>query len=469
MGLTSSALTLTLATLSWVIFRQEIWNLSSTAPMIPLKSSVFELPMFLLGNHRLILPDWSMPLITALLSIIGPLTAVCLFAIARKGFDQSRLLSFSVSLVALIAVYPFSLPGADPSAIFPWLASLFFLIPLFKPLSSLSLWLFASLGLLLTLISPAQLGFVFWLAMSFAFARLFHFLLIDRLSLKRSERRNLSVKFLQFTGGLLLLLSIAMAAQRNGQLQAPIGYSKLWYLSVSGGLLALLLSAFQPWQTLRWLSLATFCQGLLFFKNLEISVIVAHMIMTTLIIAEISQWLSKRLQLLQSDVLRVAYVLGSLAIAFGAMTWIGKYRSLERDFNPEWIEALNSIDRSSDKGAYVLGGGLFFLSHFRPAQFTYDPSLVLESSEDRWADYLKNANLNSIIIEVPKLQEFWSDWISAGKNPDKINRSLLNRIVDTRKRSSKEAAPESSSLRNFKVDLEPRYQDLMIVRLMPQP
>jgi hypothetical protein len=469
MGITSPILSITLIVLSWVFFRQEVWNLTAQAPLVPVSSSVFELPVALLGNHRIILPDFLLPALLGMLSILAPFAAIILFVLTQRLFPQSRVIGFIASLVVLAVIYKFALPGTSPSPLFPWIVSALFLIPLSQETSSLKLWLYASLGVAISLLFPQFKTLILWAAFSLTLARVLHFLLVDRLRLKRSESQNLSFKLMQFIGGLALLAFIFLALQRIPLSMEHAGPSKLWYLSFSGGVLALILSTFQPWKTLHWMSLATFCQGALFFSNLDTAVIGAHVLLVVLLLIEIVHSMSKRFTLLASDGIRITFALLALTTSLFGCVWIAQKQEVQRDFDPEWLSVLSSLEPQIPQGSYVIGNGLLFLSQFRSSNFQFDPSLLLEPSTQKWVNYLKENNLNRIIIEIPHLQNFWSDWIRAGQKPEKINKSLLARILEVSKKETSNGSDSEDFKNYFEIESNEALEDLLVVRLAARP
>ena len=469
MGITSSILSTTVLILSWVFFRQDVWTLSSGAPLIPTSSSVFELPTEILGNRRIILPDGSLSLFLGFMSILAPLTALLIALISRKLFNQSRMMSFVAGLAALVISYRLALPGADPSPLFTWIIVGIFLFPLSRATSGLQLWALASAGVVLGLSFPQYQSLVLWSALSIALARCLHFIVIDRLSLKRSERRNLSLKALQFIAGLSLFAFVVFTFQRSESFSQGLGQSTLWYLSFSGGILAFLLSFAQPWQSLTWMTLATFCQGALFFQSFDIPVIATNIYLLGRLVYELIRRLQQRFTTLSSQILKTTLAAILLLISFGSFAWLAKTSETKRSFNPQWIDVLESLDRQSTRGSFVIGNGLMFLSQFRATPFTYDPDLLLEPSEERWTKYLNQNNLDKIIVELSVLQGFWSDFIRAGNNPEQINKSVLGKILSDLKRLEKKDSKLDQNNRNFKVERLPEIEDLVIVRLTARP
>ncbi len=469
MGITSPILSITLILLSWIFFRQEVWNLSAQAPLIPVTSAVFELPVALLGNHRLILPDFVLPVFLGLLSILAPLAALALFLLTRRLLPQSRVIGFTASLIILAISYRYALPGTSPSILLPWIVSALFLIPVSQETSGLKLWLYATAGVTLALLFPQLKALVLWAAISITFSRIFHFLLIDRLRLKRSESQNLHFKLMQFIAGMSLLGFVFLALKHVPFHPGDAGPSKYWYLSFSGGVLALIASTFQPWKTLQWMTLATFCQGVLFFSTMNTAVIAAHALLGALIVIEAVHSMSNRFSLLKSDGIKITHAFVALTIALFGCVWIAQRQEVQRDFDPEWLSVLASIDPQVPQGSYVVGNGLLFLSQFRQSNFQFDPSLLLEPSTQKWVNYLTENNLDRIIIEIPQLQAFWSDWIQTGQKPERINDSVLARILKFTKRGKNPGTESQDFMNYFEIESNESLEDLLIVRLAARP
>lgn len=468
-AVTSPILSITLIILSWVFLRQEVWNLSAQAPLIPVSSSVFELPVALLGNHRMIMPDFLLPVFLGILSILSPFAAIILFLLTQRLFPQSRVIGFTASLIVFALIYKFALPGTSPSLLFPWIISALFLMPISQDTSSLKLWLYASVGVAASLLFPQFKTLILWAAFSLTLARALHFLLVDRLRLKRSESQNLSFKFMQFIGGLALLAFIFLTLRQIPLSAEDAGPSKLWYLSFSGGILALALSTFQPWKTLHLITLATFCQGVLFFSNLDVPVIAAHVLLVVFILIEVVHKMNQRFTFLTSDGIKATFALLALTTSLMGCVWTAQRQEIQRDFDPEWLSVLPVLEPEALQGSYVIGNGLFFLAQFRPSNFQFDPSLLLESSTDKWLSYLKENNLNRIIVEIPHLQNFWSAWIQAGQKPEKINSSLLARILDFNKGRSAKVNESDDFKKYFEIESNEALENLLIVRLAASP
>lgn len=412
--------------LPWLVFSPSLWVFTPQTAVFPLQPETFEITFKALQNHRLILPSAWMYFILPIFSFLSPmllfLWSLLLTALlpGPKKFRVGAALAFSLS------VYYLGAPHMTPDRAFQLLFFTVIVSPLLRPLPPLVLWLFGSIAVFFSFVFKDYAFLFLWMAASLLAGHITTFLFAEKTAPNRYERMHPLESFFKRTG-FFLFLTWMIFSLVGFSFSNEIGPSPYWWLAWIVGFLCAGITWFNPWQLSRWLAPALFAQGLLFSDTLFWPVLViGSWCLIKLLLECIQRW--EFAQKLSPTVLQAG--LASFATILVLLPTIHILISEdERRLSPAWTSVLQKIKKDDSRGFLIVGDALPFLANFHPASFVTDDSVLLEPSEQRLLEYMNQRNIDSAVIDTLHLKNLWKKWIAEGLEPEKINQSVISRLV----------------------------------------
>lgn len=200
--------------------------------------------------------------------------------------------------------------------------------------------------------------------------------------------------------------------------------SSIWWVSLLSAGLCVFLAFRAPWQSKRWIGLATFSLGLLLFSGLDFAVSLAGALLFIELLHSFdeissSNWFKKSRHIITSLLL-----IAPLSI----MTLAALRYDNTRSFDTSWNIVLNQIARDQISNIAIMGDAVEFLSRFYTGNIIQNPIQILEGSEEKMQAWMKDEQISKWIVDVDYLKKYWRNLIREGADPEQINASVLSRL-----------------------------------------
>lgn len=441
-----------------VFFSKDVWMLNPVAPFLPLNSQIFEDLAQFFGGYRLVLPEEVVtPSLFVLTYIPLLLLGVVFFVVRKMDFGKNlhpNLIAFCTACI----LTTLARPGLSAAPLWDVLLHLIFLIPLIQNVPNLWIWLIGNLGILAAFVRDDLRPVLFWAAVSILFASALNFTLVERTRINRNHKKNLLSFSAQSLGLLIFALWILIQTLSQPFTETLVGTSPHYWLAFGGGAFAVLLSYLVPWETKRWMAIATFFQGMLIFKTLLLpSLILLVYLGLRLIGVVLAATLNPKSKMAIPSIRWSLIILGILFMNI-RLTKVEAPRTLPE----EWVDILGHLDEDS---YFVYGQGWPLLAQFRDSNFFSDESWILEKSEDVWKRRLEAINATQVIIHVESLKSLWTAWIAAGKKPEQINQSMLSRLIVYKGEAVRSPTLKLNAVKGFKIEPLTEKSEIVLIKL----
>ena len=281
-----------------------------------------------------------------------------LFFYATPGEVHEKLARYSFSCLCLLLIYP-------------------------TKVSILRLWILVnSLGFF-ALFWPELRAIFLWTLIALVMKEVFVFFFIHKLRPEHFDFKN------QIKSSSFKLLSAFMVSIWILSIRRPFeshAISSIWWVSLLSAGLCVFLAFRAPWQSKRWIGLATFSLGLLLFSGLDFAVSLAGALLFIELLHSFdeissSNWFKKSRHIITSLLL-----IAPLSI----MTLAALRYDNTRSFDTSWNIVLNQIARDQISNIAIMGDAVEFLSRFYTGNIIQNPIQILEGSEEKMQAWMKD-------------------------------------------------------------------------------
>mgnify|MGYP007097581300 CR=1 FL=1 len=448
-------------------FQQNVWVFKSHALHLPLHVGVFEDFFQLLGGSRIAFPHALMPLVTTILTFLGPFFLLLLFYCLVIWLPIRQSLASLLGFAVCIALTPFARAGDSPHLIAHLWITVFILSLLFESTPGTKLWILGTFAVAASFLFESLKPLTAWVLLSFAFGQIVNFIFVNRLSPARKDRLRLPWFSLEWVGTVLFAIWVLVTLLRSPLPENYFGPSPLYTLSFVTGALCVLNCWLNPWVSEKWLTLATLSQGALIFRTLDTALwIVTAYASIALLDYFISKILPENFEVPRWGArLSSFFTLISLVIIGWLMTTSAPS---QRQLRTDWVDVSRFLEPESTRGLLVVGSGLPFVATFHPGVVATKEDILLEANEDKFVHAMESLHTSKIVIEEAYLKQQWSSWIEAGRSPQVINRSILSKLVNYQGKAIKTPTLSITALERFKViNSEDIPKGFLIVDVLP--
>jgi hypothetical protein len=320
------------------------------------------------------------------------LLASALFFIARPGESYLDLGIATYSLLCLLVIYPTNV-------------------------SFLRLWLLINTLGFFSLYWLELRPLFIWTLISLILRESFVFIFAYRLRPEHRDFKNplksLGLRLMSTLLVVVWLISIKPDFEAHQ-------FSSFWWLSFVAPILCVLLAFKNPWESKRWIGLASFSLGLLLFSNLSFGVFFVT-------IALFFEWANS---LFETFFIKIRLWMASLllSLSFLGMGFLALHFNTVRSFDLGWVKVFNHLPKELNENIAIIGDAIGFLSLFYRGSIIQNPSQVLEGSEKEMAKWMNEEKIGQWVVDRSFLTKYWKDLIQSGIAPERINVSILSRL-----------------------------------------
>lgn len=407
--------------LVWVISALAFWKFTPW----PLDAQSFSLSFEILNHQRFVLPTTLAYPYTFIFVVLSFLIYGSSYALLHQILPPAQKLGCSLVLAA--PFFFLTTLGSSASSLFHYFIYLLFLLPLFRRLSFVSLWILACVGAYISNAFPDYQFFIVWTVISLLIGPSLHFLLVERAQMKRAHKRDYLFYLPLFIG--LNLLGFWVLAyiltKSNNLIVFSASHSFLFPYLCS--LECIILAWFRPWDSRRWLTLNIFAQGGLLSPSLQFPLVLISAVLFLEILQSegIEKLFFERVPKFIKTSFSALLILTPLAF----MLYQAKTHHPERTWSLHWLQSLHAVEENKNEGFLIIGRGLPYLAHFIRGPLISDDSFLLEMNEKELLEKLSREKIQNILIDKTYLSEFWTQWIASGRTPEISNSSVITRAI----------------------------------------
>jgi len=391
------------------------------AGIFPLTTAEFDRFLSISDSERIVFDPSNLHFISGLIALL-PLIYILVSYLALSDLCKNFAFRYLIAFFISSTLFFYAAPGEAHEKLARYSFSCLCLLLIYPAkISLLRIWILVnSLGFL-ALFWPELRSIFLWTLFALVMKEIFVFFFIHKLRPEHFDFKN------QMRSSSFKLLSAFMVSIWILSIRPPFdshAISSIWWVSLMAASFCVFLAFREPWQSKRWIGLATFSLGLLLFSGLDFAVSLAGVLLFIELLQSFdeissSNWFQKSRRIIVSMILIAALSMMTLA----ALRYDNK-----RSFDISWNMVLNQITKDQTSNIAIMGDALEFLSRFYSGDIIQNPIQILEGSEEKMQAWMREEKISKWIVDVDYLKKYWRNLIQEGADPEQINASVLSRL-----------------------------------------